>query len=426
MSKRSGRLGGKGAPGSARAAVLNALAALHPPELIPLLELLLLPISGCFTVPQPSDSSNSTPAAAAAGAAAAGAVAAGAVAEMDACRLIPAPWWSKHLVNGDLSWWLSAVDRSKLAAQPLRRRQGFLNAFEDLLGHLGFRVQALLPPLMAITLHLLEQACSSLQQAQDGEQGPAAAAAAAAAAAGGGGEGREEGRALRSQTLRLFAQIFARFPNAVDFNPLWPGFFAAVNPLMQRLVPEAVAAVAPPLLAATAALAAAPGLARVLGNLPSQQQQQQQGEEGDESDPSSMQVDTSAAAAPAAADGGPTAAWPEGLGPKPTWAAQGLGAQLLSSCFAVLSAKGCSEGTRDVALTVAESCIALQDSGLLSSVLLPHTSQLLGELRVSIEGVLAAAAAASARARGGPRGGKVRRTDCTVHATCVASEAYGA
>jgi hypothetical protein len=48
MSKRSGRLGGKGAPGSARSAVLNALAALQPPELIPLLELLLLPISSSF------------------------------------------------------------------------------------------------------------------------------------------------------------------------------------------------------------------------------------------------------------------------------------------------------------------------------------------------------------------------------------------
>lgn len=231
---------------------------------------------------------------------------------------------------------------------------------------------------------------------------------------------REEGRALRSQTLRLFAQIFARFPDAVDFNSLWPGFFTAVNPLMQRLVPEAVAAVAPPLLAATAALAAAPGLARVLGNLPSQQQQQQ-GDQPVQPGSSSMQVDTpTAPAAAAEADGGPSAAWPEGLGPKPAWAVQGLGGQLLSSCFAVLSAKGCSEGTRDVALTVAESCIALQESGpgLLSAVLLPHTSQLLGELRVSIEGVLAAAAAASAsaRARGGPRGGKVRGPDCAVEA----------
>jgi hypothetical protein len=329
---------------------------------------------------------------------------------MDAARLIPAPWWSKHLVNGDLDWWLTAVDRSKLAQQPLRRRQGFLNAFEDLLGHLGFRLQPLLPPLMAITLHLLEQACSSLQQQQQQqgvEDGTAAAAAVPA------GELREEGRALRSQTLRLFTQIFSRFPSSVDLNPLWPGFFRAVQPLMGRLVPEAAAAAAPPLLAATAALAAVPGLARVLANLPSsQQQQQQQGVEGAGGGPSSMQVDgdTSAPAAAAAEEG---LCWPTDPSspPKPSWAVEGLGGQLLSSCFAVLAANNCSEGTRDAALTLAESCMALQPPGLLSAVLLPWTGQLLVVLRTSIEGVLAAAAAAGGRGRGGqraPRGVKVR------------------
>jgi hypothetical protein len=287
-------------------------------------------------------------------AAAAAAAAREAVAAMDAARLIPAPWWSKHLVNGDLDWWLTAVDRSKLAQQPLRRRQGFLNAFEDLLGHLGFRLQPLLPPFMAITLHLLEQACSSLQQQQQqgGEGGTAAAAAAPPM-----GELREEGRALRSQTLRIFTQIFSRFPTSVDLNPLWPGFFRAVQPLMGRLVPEAAAAAAPPLLAATAAMAAVPGLARVLANLPSsqqQQQQQQQGVEGARGVPSSMQVDgdTSAAAAAAAtaAAAEESLSWPTDPSspPKPSWAVEGLGGQLLSSCFAVLAANNCSEGTRCV------------------------------------------------------------------------------
>jgi hypothetical protein len=197
--------------------------------------------------------------------------------------------------------------------------------------------------------------------------------------------------------------MFSRFPAAVDFNPLWPGFFKAVHPLMQRLVPEAVAATAPPLLVATSALAAAPGLARVLANLPSQQQQQ---EEAGPDGSSSMQVDPT----PAAAVDGDPLTWTEGLGAKPAWASEGLGGQLLSSCFAVLSAKGCSDGTRDVALTVAESCLALQPAGLLSAVLLPWTGQLLGELRASIEGVLTTAAAAAAGGRGrGPRGGKVSR-----------------
>ncbi len=44
MRKRSGRLGGKGAPGSARAAILNFFTALEPAELRPLLALFLAPI----------------------------------------------------------------------------------------------------------------------------------------------------------------------------------------------------------------------------------------------------------------------------------------------------------------------------------------------------------------------------------------------
>ena len=48
MRKRSGRLGGKGAPGSARAAILNYLAALDAAELAPLVQLFLQPVSSAF------------------------------------------------------------------------------------------------------------------------------------------------------------------------------------------------------------------------------------------------------------------------------------------------------------------------------------------------------------------------------------------
>ena len=48
MRKRSGRLGGKGAPGSARAAILNFFTALEPAELRPLLALLLAPIGSAI------------------------------------------------------------------------------------------------------------------------------------------------------------------------------------------------------------------------------------------------------------------------------------------------------------------------------------------------------------------------------------------
>lgn len=51
LRKRSGRLAGKGAPGSARAAVLNYLAAARPEELATLLELFLRPMAACFVRP---------------------------------------------------------------------------------------------------------------------------------------------------------------------------------------------------------------------------------------------------------------------------------------------------------------------------------------------------------------------------------------
>ena len=54
MRRRSGRLGGRGTPGSARAAILNFFAALEPAELHPLLALFLQPISSAFTPPEPA------------------------------------------------------------------------------------------------------------------------------------------------------------------------------------------------------------------------------------------------------------------------------------------------------------------------------------------------------------------------------------
>ena len=62
MRKRSGRLGGKGAPGSARSAILNYLAALDAAELAPLVQLFLQPISTAFQ--QQKQSEESHPAAA--------------------------------------------------------------------------------------------------------------------------------------------------------------------------------------------------------------------------------------------------------------------------------------------------------------------------------------------------------------------------
>lgn len=52
MKKRTGRLGGRGAPGSARAAILNFMAAMESTELTPLLELLLTPMETVFRDPE--------------------------------------------------------------------------------------------------------------------------------------------------------------------------------------------------------------------------------------------------------------------------------------------------------------------------------------------------------------------------------------
>ena len=58
MRRRSGRLGGKGAPGSARSAILNFLAAAEPQELAPLLFLFMQPLSKCFSTTAPNASND--------------------------------------------------------------------------------------------------------------------------------------------------------------------------------------------------------------------------------------------------------------------------------------------------------------------------------------------------------------------------------
>lgn len=54
LRRRTGRLGGRGAPGSARAAILNFFAAAPPAELSPLLELFFAPLAGAFVQPKGS------------------------------------------------------------------------------------------------------------------------------------------------------------------------------------------------------------------------------------------------------------------------------------------------------------------------------------------------------------------------------------
>jgi hypothetical protein len=45
-------------------------------------------------------------------------------------------------------------------------------------------------------------------------------------------------REVRSGTLRLLAAVLARFPAACDHGPYWPRFFAAIAPLLPRILVE--------------------------------------------------------------------------------------------------------------------------------------------------------------------------------------------
>lgn len=45
-------------------------------------------------------------------------------------------------------------------------------------------------------------------------------------------------REVRSGALRLLAAVLARFPAACDYGPYWPRFFAAIAPLLPRLLIE--------------------------------------------------------------------------------------------------------------------------------------------------------------------------------------------
>ena len=51
-------------------------------------------------------------------------------------------------------------------------------------------------------------------------------------------EAMEGARELRGSCLRLLAQMLERFPNTVDYNFMWPRFFAAVTPLLPRIPTE--------------------------------------------------------------------------------------------------------------------------------------------------------------------------------------------
>ncbi len=86
---------------------------------------------------------------------------------------------------------------------------GFVKGLEDLLKHLGFRMQPFLPALLAVCMQLLEHACRPLHQQPAGQEREEAGEAARGAAE------------LRGLVLRVMAHVWARHPRDCDYSALW-------------------------------------------------------------------------------------------------------------------------------------------------------------------------------------------------------------
>jgi hypothetical protein len=130
IRKRNGRLGGKGAPGSARAAILNFLSAAEPSELGALLELFLLPMAGCFRC-NPDQVS------------------------MPPRLYLPVLTSSLPQLDDSSRDWMDLIDPRSLAAQPAHRHIGYLNAIDDVTKHLGFKIVDYLPMISALIVKML-------------------------------------------------------------------------------------------------------------------------------------------------------------------------------------------------------------------------------------------------------------------------------
>jgi len=247
MRKRNGRLGGKGAPGSARAAILNFLSAAKTGELQSLLQLFLEPLADKAFIKPPSsidnnDNNNN---------------------DNDNDTSFPrvlgeVPWWSDLLGTAPGSTWLKIINGDILNKQPIRRRIGYLNTLEDLLKHLGHRLGEYLPVLIVITLSLLQGTTASLSSR------PAATGDGDPMQHDDDEDTVDQIKEVRSRCLRLLAAIMERFPNSTEYVFMWNPLFIAIAPLVERIPVESSADRAPALIDFAAALAAEEHLAPVL------------------------------------------------------------------------------------------------------------------------------------------------------------------
>lgn len=364
MRKRTGRLGGKGAPGSARAAILNFLAACQPLELAPLLHLLLEPLDAAFKQ-QPTDDDNSSLNQAA-----------------EESEVFQMPWWARHLGRQSGFYWLTNIDMQALNAQPLRRRVGYLNALEDLMKHLGHRMEPFLPELLTLAVYMLQGGVHPLRSSSSNEQEEGDNNATK--------REQEGAKEVRTLSLRLIASIIERFPTAVDYTFFWPELFSAIEPLVGRLTLEAAADRAPPVIDLCAALTSSPALVSILAD-----------------------ANTS-----------------EGGARKSTSAKskkqqqQVTGSILLGKCIEVLAADTCAEPARVTVLDAVENILELEDTELSNVLLDQHVLALLTGLQAVVvaankqpNGRLPARLAGLKRKSGSGKGSVMSQTPRLVTAT---------
>ena len=98
---------------------------------------------------------------------------------------------------------------------------------EDLIVHLGFRLTPFLPVLIAITCKLLAEGTRGIREAEGG-----------AGSSGGAGSTEDRSRELRTSSLKILSQVWARFPTEVDYRPFLSHLLNAIQPIIGRLPAE--------------------------------------------------------------------------------------------------------------------------------------------------------------------------------------------
>lgn len=330
-------------------AILNFLAAAEPTELRPLIELFLGPLGSVFSPPRGFVEEQPTAA--------------------EAALFGPGQgtWWGRELGKQTGIFWLDAINADTLNKQPLRRRVGYLNTLEDILKHLGHRMEPFLPELLALAVVLLEGATTELMLNQPSSDN------------GVEGKEKEEGsREIRSRCLRLAATAMDRFPSSHDFSFLWPRLLSAAAPLMERIGVEAAAERPPPLVEICVALSASQNLVGILA------------------DGSVVENDEEGA-------GDAEEGSLEFVPSKEPWAAEDhLGSRLLSRCIAALSCSTCAEPTRVAMLGALENIFDFVDP-LPEIVLGRHTPSLLSGLQSVVIAVWKQSSGAGNKFSSGPK-----------------------